>query len=154
MPTKQEVTEYTLKVMRRLVLLVALLAVWSCGGKDNTPTTPTTSSAPYSQQDLVVGTGAVANAGNSVNVAYTLWLYDSARPEGKGTQIQSNPSFPFVLGTRSVIAGWDRGVPGMRVGGQRRLIVPPDLAYGNTSPGGGIPPNATLVFDITLNNVQ
>lgn len=141
--------------MKRFILLAALVFVAGCGG-DDTPTGPSpTSSAPYSQQDLVVGNGAVANAGNSVNVAYTLWLYDSARPEGKGTQIQTNPSFAFVLGTRSVIAGWDRGVPGMRVGGQRRLVIPPELAYGNNSPDPAvIPQNATLVFDVTLNAVQ
>ena len=135
-------------------LMMVLLAISACGS-DSPPTAPTTSAAPYSQQDLVVGTGATANTGNSVNVAYTLWLYDSSRPDGKGKQVQTNPGFTFVLGNRMVIAGWDRGVPGMRVGGQRRLIIPPDLAYGNNSPDpSSIPQNATLVFDITLNSVQ
>jgi FKBP-type peptidyl-prolyl cis-trans isomerase len=68
---------------------------------------------------------------------------------------EMNPSFPFRLGTGAVIRGWDQGVPGMRVGGQRRLVLPPELAYGAGGAGGGvIPPNATLVFDITLNSVQ
>jgi len=133
---------------------MVLLAVAACGS-DSAPTAPTTSSAPYTQQDLVVGTGATANTGSTVNVGYTLWLYDSSKPDGKGKQVQTNPGFTFVIGNRSVIAGWDRGVSGMRVGGQRRLIVPPDLAYGNNSPDpSSIPQNATLVFDITLNSVQ
>jgi FKBP-type peptidyl-prolyl cis-trans isomerase len=82
------------------------------------------------------------------------WLHDSSRPENKGSQFDANTAFTFRLGTGSVIRGWDQGVPGMRVGGRRRLVVPPDMAYGNQSPGPGIPANATLVFDITLNSVQ
>jgi FKBP-type peptidyl-prolyl cis-trans isomerase FkpA len=140
--------------MKRLIPLLLLAVITACGGND-TPTAPSTSSAPYSQQDLVVGTGATAAAGSNVNVAYTGWLYDSTKPEGKGTQFQTSPSFPFRVGAGQVIAGWDRGVPGMRVGGQRRLILPPDQAYGNNSPDPRtIPQNATLVFDITLNAVQ
>jgi FKBP-type peptidyl-prolyl cis-trans isomerase FkpA len=101
-----------------------------------------------------VGTGTLANPGNLVTVAYTGWLHDSSRPDSKGAQFDSNTNFSFRLGTGAVIRGWDQGVPGMRIGGQRRLVIPPDLAYGNRSPGPGIPANATLVFDITLNNVQ
>ena len=139
--------------MKRLIPFLALVAVASCGGNDSPTTTPTPV-APYSQTDLVVGAGAVAISGNQVTVAYTGWLYDAARPEGKGSQFDSNANFSFRLGTGAVIRGWDQGVPGMRVGGQRRLVIPPDLAYGNRSPGPGIPANATLVFDITLNAVQ
>jgi FKBP-type peptidyl-prolyl cis-trans isomerase FkpA len=142
--------------MKRLLLpILALLLIASCGGDDDggpgfTPTT----SASYSQTDLVVGTGALAGPGNLVTVAYTGWLHDSGRPDAKGAQFDSSPNFTFRLGTGAVIRGWDQGVSGMRVGGQRRLVIPPDLAYGSQSPGGIIPPNATLVFDITLNNVQ
>ena len=89
-----------------------------------------------------------------MTVAYTGWLYDTSKPNGKGNQFDSNAAFAFNLGAGQVIRGWDQGVAGMRIGGQRRLIIPPELAYGNTSPGAGIPPNATLVFDITLLNVQ
>jgi FKBP-type peptidyl-prolyl cis-trans isomerase FkpA len=91
--------------------------------------------------------------GNLVTVAYAGWLHDSSRPEAKGMQFDSSPSFPFRLGTGAVIRGWDQGVVGMRVGGQRRLVIPPELAYGDQGRA-PIPPNATLVFDITLNNVQ
>jgi FKBP-type peptidyl-prolyl cis-trans isomerase FkpA len=140
--------------MKRLTLLVVLLAVAACGG-DDTPTGPSpTTSAPYSQTDLVVGTGAIAAAGNNVTVAYTGWLHNSGRPDAKGTQFDSG-TITFALGTGRVIRGWDQGLLGMRVGGQRRLVIPPDLAYGNNSPDTSrIPQNATLVFDVTLNNVQ
>jgi len=140
--------------MTRLIPLLALLAAAACGGSSS-PTGPSpTTSAPYSQTDLVIGTGATAVAGSQVTVAYTGWLHDSSRPEAKGSQFDSSPSYMFRLGAGIVIRGWDQGVAGMRVGGQRRLVIPPDLAYGNSSPGAGIPPNATLVFDITLNAVQ
>ena len=78
--------------MKRLIPLVALLFVAACGG-DNAPTLPPTTSAPYSQIDLVVGTGTIAQPGNQVTVAYTGWLHDSSRPEAKGTQFDSNPTF-------------------------------------------------------------
>ena len=138
--------------MKRLIPLVALLFVAACGG-DNGPTPlPPTTSAPYSQTDLVVGTGTIAQPGNQVTVAYTGWLHDSSRPEAKGTQFESN-SISFRLGTGAVIRGWDQGIAGMRLGGQRRLVIPPELAYGNQARD-PIPANATLVFDVTLNSVQ
>jgi FKBP-type peptidyl-prolyl cis-trans isomerase FkpA len=89
-----------------------------------------------------------------VTVSYTGWLYDASRPDSKGTQFDTNASFPFRLGTGAVIRGWNVGVVGMRVGGQRRLVIPPDLAYGSAGRPPVIPPNATLVFDIALLNVQ
>jgi FKBP-type peptidyl-prolyl cis-trans isomerase FkpA len=138
--------------MKRFLPILVLVVVAACGGDDD-PTVAPTTNAPYSQTDLVVGTGATAVPGSQVTVAYTGWLHDSSRPDAKGTMFEMNPSFGFRLGTGAVIRGWDQGVAGMRVGGQRRLVLPPDLAYGNSGRG-PIPPNATLVFDITLNNVQ
>ena len=150
------------KITRRASALAtlavaALVAAAGCGGGNSSPTGPSTPSAPFSQTDLVVGTGTEATVGRSAFVHYTLWLYDPAQPQSKGRQVQTNvggPAFSFVPGTGNVIRGWHQGVPGMRVGGQRRLIIPPELAYG---PGGqppDIPPNATLVFDIELLEVQ
>jgi FKBP-type peptidyl-prolyl cis-trans isomerase FkpA len=141
-------------MFRAVPLLTILALAAGCGGKSETA--PSTSSAPYSQVDLVVGSGATAEIGRSVTVDYTLWLYDSSRMDGKGTLVEQSPpaGFTFAVGVGQVIRGWDQGVPGMRVGGRRRLIVPPDLAYGNRSPGSGIPPNATLVFEITLTAVS
>ena len=86
-------------------------------------------------------------------VSYAGWLYDPTRPESKGTQFDSSSMFSFVLGVGGVIRGWDQGVVGMKVGGQRRLIIPPDLAYGSGART-GIPANSTLVFDIMLLNVS
>jgi FKBP-type peptidyl-prolyl cis-trans isomerase len=117
------------------------------------PTAPTQYAA-YSQTDLIVGSGTEAVVSSTVGVRYTLWLHDSSKSDGKGLQIETTgtASSSFQLSS-GVIEGWKRGVPGMRVGGQRRLIVPPELAYGDTRKG-AVPPNATLVFDIELVSVQ
>jgi FKBP-type peptidyl-prolyl cis-trans isomerase FkpA len=140
--------------MKRLIPIMVLIAVVACSKDSSTPMAPTTTSAPYSQTDLVVGTGATAANGNNVTVAYTGWLHDSSKPAAKGNQFDSG-TITFVLGAGRVIRGWDQGVAGMRVGGQRRLVIPPELAYGNNSPDTSkISQNATLVFDVTLNNVQ
>jgi FKBP-type peptidyl-prolyl cis-trans isomerase FkpA len=140
--------------MKRLIPLIALLTVAACGSSDNAPSGPTTTSAPYSQTDLVVGTGATAANGNSLTVAYTGWLHDSSKPDAKGAQFDSSTSFVFRLGAGNVIRGWDQGMVGMRVGGQRRLVIPPELAYGAAGRPPAIGPNNTLVFDVTLNAVQ
>ncbi len=132
---------------------MTLLAVSACSNNSTTPTVPPTTTAPYSQTDLVVGIGTTAAAGNNVTVAYTGWLHDSSKPNAKGNQFESS-SITFVLATGRVIRGWDQGILGMRVGGQRRLVIPPELAYGSQSPSPSIPANATLVFDVTLNGVQ
>jgi FKBP-type peptidyl-prolyl cis-trans isomerase FkpA len=142
--------------IRRLLCIASLFVFPACGSSvlDSTAAT-TTSTGTFTQIDLVVGTGATATNGRTVTVTYALWLYDTSKTDGKGTNIpQSPPTYSFVLGAGTVIAGWDQGVPGMKVGGQRRLIVPPNLAYGSNSPSASIPANATLVFDITLNSVQ
>ena len=135
-----------------LPLLALLVFLTACGG-DDSPTIPTPAGPAYSQTDLVVGAGTSAMVNNFLTVSYAGWLHDASRPDGKGTQFDSGASFQFRLGTGAVIRGWDIGVAGMRVGGQRRLVIPPDLAYGSRGQG-PIPPNATLVFDITLLNVQ
>lgn len=140
-------------------LLATVTAVATgCGGGDSNPTGPILPFAPFSQTDLVVGTGADALAGRRVTVNYTGWLYDPSRPETKGQQFDTSVGrqpFAFTLGAGQVIRGWDQGVPGMKVGGRRRLTIPPDLAYGPNGAGNGaIPPNATLVFDVELIGVQ
>jgi FKBP-type peptidyl-prolyl cis-trans isomerase FkpA len=145
--------------MRLLVCALALAALpfaVACGSS-SAPSTPSTSVGTFTETDLVVGTGPEAAVGKTLSVNYSLWLYDTSKTDGKGTLVQTSvggaPLAPFVLGTGSVIKGWDQGVVGMKVGGTRRLIIPPELAYG-ASGSGPIPPNATLVFDITLLSVQ
>jgi FKBP-type peptidyl-prolyl cis-trans isomerase FkpA len=141
--------------MRRIFPWILLLAVTTACGSD-TPSGPgPTSAGVFTQTDLVVGTGAVVNTGNRATVIYTGWLYDTSKTDGKGAQFDTGAGFAFTVGAGQVIAGWDRGVPGMRIGGQRRLIIPPELAYGTGSPDPTkIPTNATLLFDITLTGVQ
>ena len=132
----------------RFVVLMALLLLGSNCSR-NTTTAPTTSTAPFSATDLVVGTGAQAAAGSRVTVNYSGFLYDTSKPEGKGNAFDSSASFAFTLGAGQVIKGWDQGIAGMRVGGRRRLIIPPELAYGSQG-SGPIPPNATILFDVGL----
>ncbi|HET7618610.1 MAG TPA: FKBP-type peptidyl-prolyl cis-trans isomerase [Vicinamibacterales bacterium] len=141
--------------MTRALSLAVLILIGGCGG-NGTPTTPTgpdQSNVPYSQTDLQVGTGAEAVAGKTIVVAYIGWLYNESGQDHKGTQFDSNAAGTFQIGVGSVIKGWDKGIPGMKVGGIRRLVIPPDLAYGSAGKG-PIPPNAALVFDVQLLAVQ
>ena len=110
----------------------------------------------FATTDIVVGTGAEAASGDSLTVEYVGWLYDPTQPDNKGGQIDASDGtpLPFVLGVGQVIPGWDQGVVGMRVGGERLVIIPPDLAYGSTGQGALIPPGATLIFEIELLTVE
>ena len=98
-------------------------------------------------EELVLGTGAEARAGQTAVVHYTGWLTDGTKFDSSKDR---NDPFVFPLGARHVIAGWDEGVQGMRVGGVRKLTIPPHLGYGARGAGGVIPPNATLVFEVEL----
>lgn len=106
------------------------------------------------KEDTKIGTGEEAVVGKAVEVHYTGWLYDPGAPDKKGKKFDSSRDrgtpFSFLLGAGRVIKGWDRGVVGMKVGGQRTLIIPPDMAYGAQGAGGVIPPNATLIFEVEL----
>lgn len=145
--------------MSRLVsflCLVCLVAAYGCGGSSTSPSSTNQPRGEFSQTDLRGGTGTTATTGRPVTVNYTGWLYDPAQPESKGRQFDTSVGrspFSFTLGAGQVIRGWDQGVVGMRVGGLRRLVIPPELAYGSSGQG-PIPPNATLVFDVELLSVQ
>ena len=108
--------------------------------------------------DVKLGTGTEATPGHNVKVHYTGWLYDAKAPDHKGAKFDSSRDrgepFEFPLGAGHVIKGWDVGVAGMKVGGQRTLIIPPDMGYSASGAGGVIPPNATLVFDVELLGVN
>jgi len=108
--------------------------------------------------DTAVGSGAVAARGKQVTVHYTGWLYDPKAADKHGKKFDSSRDhgepFSFALGAGRVIAGWDMGVSGMKVGGKRTLIIPSDLGYGARGAGGAIPPHATLVFDVELLDVR
>ena len=130
--------------MNRFLSAVVVFSMVSagCGGTDDSPTGP---EAPLSTQDLVVGTGATAVAGDVLTVHYIGSLQN-------GTVFQSSygsTPYTFRLGAGAVIPGWDQGIPGMKVGGKRRLVIPPSLAYGSQGQG-PIPPNATIQFDVEL----
>ena len=101
--------------------------------------------------DFEVGDGAEATAGQSVAVHYTGWLSDGTKFD---SSLDRGQPFVFLLGASQVIPGWDEGVAGMKVGGQRQLLIPPDLGYGEQGAGGVIPPNATLVFEVELVEIQ
>lgn len=106
------------------------------------------------KKDTKVGTGEEAVVGKAVEVHYTGWLYDPNAPDKKGAKFDSSRDrgapFTFLLGAGRVIKGWDKGVAGMKVGGQRTLIIPPEMAYGSRGAGNVIPPNSALIFDVEL----
>ena len=105
--------------------------------------------------DTAVGTGAAATAGHKVTVHYTGWLYNNGEKGKKfDSSLDRGQPFSFGLGAHQVIRGWDEGVAGMKVGGKRTLIIPPELGYGARGAGGVIPPNATLTFDVELLKVD
>lgn len=147
-------TEERVTVSKSTVVGLVLLAAFTAGCTD-APTAPSNNPA-FSRTDVRVGTGADAVSGSFITVHYTGWLFNSSRPDQKGAQFDSSAGqapFSFTLGAGQVIAGWDDGLQGMKVGGLRRLVIPPSLAYGG-SRSGPIPPNATLLFEVELIEVQ
>jgi FKBP-type peptidyl-prolyl cis-trans isomerase len=139
-----------------VVALVLTSLTAACGGSTDTPSSPTPSlpRGEYATTDLRVGTGTEALIGNRATVHYTLWLYDPAQPENKGQRMESSRDagrtpFQLTAGGSDSIPGFSRAVVGMKVGGERRVTVPPELAYG-ASGSGPIRPNQSLVFEIEL----
>lgn len=142
-------------VTRSVVIIACAVLTAGAAGCNDSPTSPSTS-APFSQTDVRIGTGGEAGPGNALTVNYTGWFYDASKTDSKGLQFDSSAgreAFTFTLGAGQVISGWDQGLPGMKVGGLRRLVVPSSLAYGGFR-NGRIPPFATLVFDVELVAVQ
>jgi FKBP-type peptidyl-prolyl cis-trans isomerase len=98
-------------------------------------------------EDIIIGEGDEAVAGKQVSVHYTGWLTDGSKFD---SSVDRNQPFNFSLGAGMVIKGWDEGVVGMKVGGKRKLTIPPEMGYGAQGAGGVIPPNATLIFEVEL----
>ena len=146
--------------MRQLLSVLPLLVLLAaCGGGDSNPSSPTPTpipAQPFAITELRAGTGADAVAGKTVTVEYALWLFSTSGADNKGQLMDTSVGrapYSFVLGANQVIPGFDQGVTGMKVGGVRRVVVPPALGYGATGYQ-SIPPNANLVFEIELLNVQ
>lgn len=111
----------------------------------------TTTASGLQYKDVTVGSGAEAQAGNTVSVHYTGWLTDGTKFD---SSVDRGQPFSFPLGAGRVIPGWDEGVAGMKEGGKRILVIPADLGYGANGAGGVIPPNATLIFEVELLDVE
>jgi len=145
------------------ILLIGALAFGGCKkqektemqppppGEDAQPGQIVMSSSGLQWQDLVIGNGNEAKAGNNVKVHYTGWLQDGTKFD---SSVDRGQPFEFKLGAGKVIRGWDEGVEGMKVGGKRKLMIPPELAYGERGAGGKIPPNAILTFEVELLEVK
>jgi FKBP-type peptidyl-prolyl cis-trans isomerase len=147
-----------MRVLRRSLLAAAWLAL-AIPASAQDPEVPPAPEAVLQVTDVLAGIGDEALPGMIVIVHYTGWLYDPSARDGRGKQFDSSRDrrqpFSFPLGAGRVIRGWDRGVPGMRVGGIRRLQIPPALGYGERSIGNGlIPPDSTLLFEIELLAVE
>ena len=128
------------------------LAVSGCSDSNSIPTAPSRN-VPFSTLDLRVGTGAEAATGRNVTINYSGWVYDPAGTDNKGSRFDAG-SFSITL-PGNVIPGFSQGIVGMKVGGLRRITIPPNLAYGNTPPqGSSIRANETLIFEVELLAVQ
>ena len=137
-----------------IAAFVAVLSLTACGGGGGSSSAPVESPAQLSKSDVVVGTGAEAVSGKTATVTYSGYLYSTTAAGNKGTKFDAG-TFSFKLGLTppAVVAGFEQGVTGMKVGGKRTIVIPSSLGYG-PSGYGSIPPNAGLVFDVELIQVQ
>lgn len=151
-------TDMNLTSKLLFALLLGSAAITTACTKPDLPPMETTQVTELIKNDTKLGTGAEAIAGHDISVHYTGWLYDETALEHKGKKFDSSRDrgqpFEFGLGGGQVIKGWDQGFAGMKVGGQRTLIIPAKLGYGARGAGGVIPANATLVFDVELLKVR
>lgn len=143
-----------------ILSLMALLLITACQqqGENGMTESGAMDITELTITDLTTGDGATAEAGQTIIVHYTGWLYDTSQPDNKGAKFDSSVDrgqpFSFPLGAGRVIRGWDEGFADMQVGGKRLLVIPPDMGYGERGAGGVIPPNATLLFEVELLDIQ
>jgi FKBP-type peptidyl-prolyl cis-trans isomerase len=137
-------------------LALAILAVSTPAGRSDAADNQVTEMPDgLKYTDTKAGDGTTARSGNKVSVHYTGWLSDNgAKGKKFDSSVDRGQPFQFTLGAKQVIAGWDEGVAGMKVGGKRTLTIPPELGYGARGAPGAIPPNSTLIFDVELLQVQ
>jgi FKBP-type peptidyl-prolyl cis-trans isomerase FkpA len=163
-----------MKLQHLLLLSSCVIALNACKAESPTTATATTTTTQdkamtqvandvskaieFQKNDTVVGSGREAEPGFNVTVHYTGWLYDPKESGFKGKKFDSSVDrkepFKFDLGAGQVIQGWDEGFAGMKIGGKRTLVIPPEMGYGARGAGGVIPPNATLIFDVELLDVK
>jgi FKBP-type peptidyl-prolyl cis-trans isomerase len=142
----------TAALLAATVLILAAACADSRNGKAaQSEVNENVSSTGLKYVDLEVGNGPEAVTGKTVTVHYTGWLEDGTKFD---SSLDRQEPFPFRLGAGEVIEGWDQGVAGMKVGGKRKLTIPPDLGYGDAGAGGVIPPGATLIFEVKLLGVE
>lgn len=144
-----------IRVLRFVIVTAAIGLVGGCGS--TTPVYPDQTNVQYQITDVTKGTGPTAVTGNTVTGTYSLWLYSATAANNEGTVVENQLNVPFsdILGSGTTIPGFDQAIIGMAVGGVRMAIVPPSLAYGQQgNSDGSIPPNAALVFQITLVSIQ
>lgn len=138
--------------------IVAVLSLSACGGGGSGSSSSSSSSsavadvAQLSYTDNTVGTGAQAVSGDTVTVAYTGWLYSATASDHKGSQFDTSTAYQVKLGSGQTISGFDQGIQGMQVGGTRTILIPSSMGYGSTGYA-SIPPNAGLVFEVTLKSI-
>lgn len=136
---------------RWLSLLILLLLLVGCGGQGAEKEEIVTTKTGLQYVDIKVGEGMLPRLGDTVVVHYTGWLEDGTKFD---SSVDRGAPFEFPIGMGRVIPGWDEGVSTMRVGGVRKLIIPPELGYGASGAGGVIPPNATLIFEVELLEIR
>jgi len=144
-------------ILRGTVFSLCACVLIACGNRPAATPAPTNAAQGLNQMEILElqpGPGVAVTAGQTAVVHYTGWLYETSAADNKGKEFDSSKNagqpFRFKVGAGQVIKGWDQGVLGMKVGGKRRLTIPPNLGYGDVGAGGVIPPGATLIFDVEL----